>query len=58
MENTEMKAKDSVAAVALSVARKRSEKIQAMRQALEKEDQRMALDLARELCGLPRDNDA
>jgi len=58
MENTEMNPKGSVAAVALSVARKRSKKIEAMREALVKKDQRMALALAREICGLPKDNDA
>jgi hypothetical protein len=58
MENTEMNPQGSVAAVALSVARKRSEKIDAMRKAFEEKDQRMAIALAREICGLPKDNDA
>jgi hypothetical protein len=58
MENTDMNPGADVAAVALNVARKRSKKIEAMRKAFESNDHRMALALAREICGLPKDSDA
>jgi hypothetical protein len=59
MENTEMNdSGGNVAAVALSVARKRSKKIEAMRKAFESNDHRAALALAREICGLTKGTDA
>lgn len=60
MKNREMSGSggSNVAAVALSVARKRSKKIEDMRKAFEEKDQRLAMALAREICGLSRDSDA
>jgi len=59
MQQTEThQGKSNVAAVALSVARKRSKKIEAMREALVKKDQQLAIALARQICGLDKDSDA